>query len=240
MCTIVSLIYRLPQRSQMKLPLLFTLFCLTMTPSVFAQVGIGTTTPDSSSLLDLSATDKGLLPPRMTASQRGMISSPAAGLLVYQTDAPSGYYYYNGSAWQILAIVSSESKVPKDFRFTQPNGNGFETSQNQWTRSGLFIYLGTSLEAAPTSVKVMTYTVNPSTWHRVRVFDVTNNLVIAVSAPTNTGSTSSPAVVDLGAISNLPVNQAVFEIQLLATDATGNTGVAGRQTIGIHSFQMYY
>ncbi len=64
-----------------------------------AQVGIGTVTPDVSSQLDISATDKGLLIPRLTASQRIGIASPATGLLVYQTNDVAGFYYYTGTAW---------------------------------------------------------------------------------------------------------------------------------------------
>ena len=66
----------------------------------FAQIGIGTTTPDASSILDLVATDKGLLVPRMTQAQRSAITTPATGLLVYQTDGSSGFYYYDGSGWE--------------------------------------------------------------------------------------------------------------------------------------------
>lgn len=64
-----------------------------------SQIGIGTTTPHASSILDLTSTEKGLLIPRMTKLQRDAISSPAAGLLVYQTDSPIGFYYYDGLAW---------------------------------------------------------------------------------------------------------------------------------------------
>ena len=48
-----------------------------------------------------------------------------------------------------------------------------------------------------------------------------------------------PAIVNLGPLSNLPAGPAVFEIQMLATDPTGNLGVSGRQSIGIHSFQLF-
>ena len=54
------------------------------------QVGIGTSTPDNTAALELSATDKGFLPPRMTAAQRAAIVSPAIGLMVYQTDGTAG------------------------------------------------------------------------------------------------------------------------------------------------------
>ncbi|WP_394368790.1 NHL repeat-containing protein [Hymenobacter guriensis] len=72
--------------------------------AVFAQnVGIGTTTPDASAALDVKATDKGLLPPRLTSAQRAAIPSPATGLLVYQTDGVAGYYYFSGTAWLNLS-----------------------------------------------------------------------------------------------------------------------------------------
>jgi hypothetical protein len=72
----------------------FLIFSLPM----MAQTGIGTTTPNASAKLEVAATDKGFLLPRMTAAQRGLISSPANGLLVYQTDVPTGFYVNSGTA----------------------------------------------------------------------------------------------------------------------------------------------
>ncbi|MPT34860.1 MAG: hypothetical protein E2604_07185, partial [Flavobacterium sp.] len=68
--------------------LLFAVSILFATP-IMAQVGIGTTMPDASSLLDMTSTSKGLLTPRMTTAQRTAITSPANGLLVYDTDIKS-------------------------------------------------------------------------------------------------------------------------------------------------------
>src|SRR3546814_2715503 len=62
------------------------------------NVGIGTTTPDASAVLDLTSTERGMLVPRMTSAQRSAISSPATGLLVYDTDVNS-FWFYNGTAW---------------------------------------------------------------------------------------------------------------------------------------------
>ena len=79
-----------------------------LTPSGFTDsqifdngtsVGIGTVTPDASAILDLSATTKGFLPPRMTESERLAISSPTIGLMVYQTDEPDGVYVYKAAGW---------------------------------------------------------------------------------------------------------------------------------------------
>jgi hypothetical protein len=62
---------------------------------------------DASAMLDASSTTQGVLVPRMTAAQRVAISSPATGLLLFQTDAPSGFYYYNSSAWVMLNTPAS-------------------------------------------------------------------------------------------------------------------------------------
>lgn len=72
--------------TQMK-PLLLILVFL-MTGVFYAQVGIGTNTPDASSVLDLSATNKGLLLPRLTTTQRNAsdgILSPAGGIVIYDS-----------------------------------------------------------------------------------------------------------------------------------------------------------
>jgi hypothetical protein len=71
-----------------------------------AQMGVGTATPNASAQLDVSSTNKGFLAPRMTRAQRLAIPSPAAGLLVFQTDdqpnLPKGFYYYSGTAWTAI------------------------------------------------------------------------------------------------------------------------------------------
>ena len=70
------------------------LFIVMSVNSVSAQnnVGIGTVTPDPSSVLDLSANDKGLLVPRLTSGERLAITNPALGLLVYDIDN-AGFFY---------------------------------------------------------------------------------------------------------------------------------------------------
>jgi hypothetical protein len=50
------------------------------------SVGIGTTSPDSSAILDVSSTTKGMLMPRMTTAQRDAIMSPMVGLSVFNLD----------------------------------------------------------------------------------------------------------------------------------------------------------
>ncbi len=64
----------------------------------FGQQGIGTSNPAASSALDVTSTSKGVLVPRMTNTQMLNISTPVAGLQVYNT-TNNCIYTYNGSAW---------------------------------------------------------------------------------------------------------------------------------------------
>jgi hypothetical protein len=64
------------------------------------QVGIGFNTQNNvSAILQADSTTQGFLPPRMTTTQRTGIVSPAAGLIVYDTDTNKSYTY-DGTAWQ--------------------------------------------------------------------------------------------------------------------------------------------
>ena len=62
------------------------------------QAAIGTSTPDASAVLELSSTDKGWLPPRLTQTQMEAISTPATGTYVYNTNLKT-LCVYNGSKW---------------------------------------------------------------------------------------------------------------------------------------------
>jgi hypothetical protein len=66
--------------------------------------------PDGSAMLDVKSSSKGLLIPRMNSSQRGLISNPATGLMIYQTDGAPGFYYNAGTgaspSWLQLQSVN--------------------------------------------------------------------------------------------------------------------------------------
>ncbi len=66
--------------------------------SMTAQVGIGTTNPDSSAALEISSTDKGLLLPRISNNDILSISNPVEGLMIYNTTT-NKLNFYNGSSW---------------------------------------------------------------------------------------------------------------------------------------------
>ena len=95
------------------------LFFLVLTTNVFAQVGIGTTTPNASSVLDITSTTQGMLTPRMTTAQRTAIASPADGLMVYDTDLKA-FHYYNSSttAWTVMNSAATGRLKFKRIRST--------------------------------------------------------------------------------------------------------------------------
>ena len=89
---------------------IFLLSCLPFL-SYCQNVGINKdgSAPDPSAMLDVSSTNKGMLVPRMTTAQRTIISSPAKGLLVFDTDNNS-FWFFNGTTWNDLSSGSGTSK----------------------------------------------------------------------------------------------------------------------------------
>ncbi len=79
-------------------------FLLAISNFSFSQIGIKATNtaPHPSAMLDVESTTKGMLVPRMTTGQRTLISNLTPGLLVYDTDINS-FFFYNGTAWQNLS-----------------------------------------------------------------------------------------------------------------------------------------
>ena len=95
--------------TKVSLSLLIAFLAVIISHPIHAQVGIGTTSPDASAVLDIqsSSNDKGILIPRMTQAQRNAISSPATGLMIFQTDGNVGFYFYDGSSWESFGEVKT-------------------------------------------------------------------------------------------------------------------------------------
>jgi hypothetical protein len=115
-------------------------------------VGIGTAAPDAKAALDIRATDKGLLIPRLTASQRLAIPSPPQGLMVYQTDgtasggAQTGFWYYVGTGGWVYLDAAPSGGLTLPYSGTYSGiGNAFGVSN---TGIGAGIVATTALSTA--------------------------------------------------------------------------------------------
>ena len=84
-----------------KLIFLLPIFVLLQMCTYAQNVGIGTATPDASAKLDIASTTQGLLPPRMTTTQRNAIASPAEGLVIYNTTT-KGLEFKSSTGWVTL------------------------------------------------------------------------------------------------------------------------------------------
>ncbi len=91
----------------MKKPIFLLPIFVLLQLCLYAQVGIGTATPNASAQLEVSSTTKGFLPPRMTQVQRDQIPF-VVGLMIYNTTTNKPNYY-NGTEWKNLDETSAAS-----------------------------------------------------------------------------------------------------------------------------------
>jgi hypothetical protein len=86
-------------------------FFMIFSVNTYSQVGVGTITPDASSVLDVSSTTQGMLTPRMTTAQRTVIASPANGLMVYDTELKAFHHYDTSSASWVKMSTNADSRL---------------------------------------------------------------------------------------------------------------------------------
>jgi hypothetical protein len=88
----------------------FIFFFLTLNAILFAQVGIGTTTPNPSSILELESTTQAFLPPRMTNAQMQAIASPLNGSIVFNTTFDA-MYLKTSVGWRNFFDISKPTLI---------------------------------------------------------------------------------------------------------------------------------
>jgi hypothetical protein len=114
-------------------------FLMLFTSEIYSQVGINVATPDASAELEILSNNKGFIIPRMSQAQRVAIASPANGLLVFQTTAPAGLFYYNVSTWVQLSTWqitgnAGTSKIVNKLGTTDSNPVIFRTEGSEKMR----------------------------------------------------------------------------------------------------------
>ncbi len=109
--------------------------------STIAQIAINETgeNPETTAMLDVKSSDKGILIPRMTQSERDAINEPATGLMIYQTDFPKGFYFFDGFNWKLVGDDSDAiAAINNRQRKMVSNLNTFQITQfNQDLNAGV-------------------------------------------------------------------------------------------------------
>lgn len=211
--------------------------------SSFAQIGIGTSTPNASAKLQVDAADKGFLPPRVSLTATNdvaTIPSPATGLLIYNTatagtspnNVTPGFYFYDGSKWQRL--ISQQPDATVNFDKTTPTTTGVTFTPNT-PASQDYVYVSSVDNSQWTynGSNYVTYTPAPSTaWYsQSSTNDAGSNKTSGIYRNGNLGigdfATSSPAT-------KLEVKSGVTNTSgLRMTNLTSASPVSGGATLGV-------
>lgn len=101
---------------------LYLVLLILSTPFLFSQVGIGTSTPNGASMLDIQSSDKGILIPRLSETERDtnladndINTVPPAGVfnaelevgtLIFNTTT-SGFQFWDGELWRQFFVATS-------------------------------------------------------------------------------------------------------------------------------------
>lgn len=196
----------------------------------YAQVGIGTSSPKTSAMLEINSNNKGLLIPSIalnSSTDATTIASPATGLLVWNNGTGSlttaGFFYWNNTQWNLISSASGNNIN---------NGNNGTNSFNGWNTTGTNVgnYGGanTTLSLGTSTSDDLIFKVNGATMGRLGV----NNSVSfgsAASAAQNGialgNSSSSYQGIAIGTNASVTANESV---------AVGaNTQISGYQSTAL-------
>jgi hypothetical protein len=204
-----------PNRIKINPSFLLLIILLVTVSNTFAQVGIGTNTPAASAALEITSitNNKGILIPRITSLQKDAISNPAEGLMIYQSSAPTGFYYYNGSAWKLM-VTQTDLDVKVD------KVNGKDLSSNDYTtaeKTKLASITGTNSGGQTTvtgNAGTATKLAAPVTINGV-AFDGSSNITISTTTATTATTAGTvttaaqPNITSVGTLGNLTVTKPI-------------------------------
>lgn len=223
--------------TKLLLPFIAVLFNMTAHGQ---SIGISNTgvTPDASAMLDVRSTDKGLLVPRMTSSDRGSIANPATGLIVYQMDGASGFYYNGGSpqspSWVLLIAgpikgsdiasgvqtttnttlaLGNNNNNPAELRLLEPSSSGTN-------------YTSFTAQPQSSNINYILPNVAPSENKVLKVESVDGNSAILNWGTASTG-TSIMARTDVTVSSGNVIIDAAGKSFIRITSASGPYNLAG-------------
>ncbi len=117
---------------------LVLILLITFTNLTIAQVGINTSTPNASSELDIESTNKGILIPRLTTTERDAIVDPENSLLIFNETENEFQFNSNTAAAPIWSTVVSENEnIGKSLKYSNTD---VTTDLNETTEVSLPIF----------------------------------------------------------------------------------------------------
>lgn len=123
------------------------------------RIGVGTATPDTDALLDMVSTTRGFLPPRMTNTQRDAITTPPAGLFLYD-NTNNDLDYYNGTVWRRLVNAGAATLNEGGISFADATGSSLtnDSANLFWDNSTKILGIGTSSPSASAALDITSTT----------------------------------------------------------------------------------
>ena len=178
---------------------LFVLF-YGINPQAQNNVGIGTNSPNPKALLDLSATDKGFMVPRLTTTQRLAIAPAGAvdqALLVYDTDVQL-FYFWNAAAWIPFPLPGGNNTA---FAFNPATGDLSITDPG----GTLMVNIPPSLDTSPNNELITNVVYNPAN-QTLTLTEAGNTFTVTLSASSGVTGPDNAAAFCAGVTSGpLPI-----------------------------------
>ena len=164
----------------------------------YAQVGIGTTNPSTSAMLEVSSESssgsyKGFMPPRVTVAQRDQINptSEDIGLMVFVNDpdvSVYGWQVYNGTFWENVYLLQN-SVQPTEVSFTLIEKSQLESDTgldlefniaNPSATSGLSVTIAASSysDLNESNAQVITIPAGTAVYNAVDIFSITDDVEV--------------------------------------------------------------
>jgi len=198
----------------MKKPAVFLLLLICPFLS-FGQVGIGTTSPNVKSLLELNSISKGLLLPRMTSADRTAMALSAndAGMVVYQTSPSKGIFMFDGIKWVGMPTLVS----PSDLIGATLRWDGFS-----WVSNTNLFNQGSSIGININSPK-----------SQLHIHTISSVSRLQITNPFSQSLTKDGLILGMGPAGEAFINQqeshpllfAIDSIERVRIDENGNVGI---------------
>src|ERR1700741_5069612 len=198
--------------------------------------------PHASAQLDISSSNKGLLIPRMTSMQRVGISSPAAGLLVFDSTTNS-FWYYNGTGWTNLS--SSNTWLLNGNSGTNPSTHYIGTNDNADLRfkinnfnAGLISNNGNIFFGWRSNNNNSTINPNIGIGADALFSNTTGNFNVALGNSTLRNNTTGFDNIAIG-INTLFQNTTGFDNTAVGKESL-SSNIAGYSNVALGSYSLYF